>query len=128
MKTQKESGQKKFIASRTGFLLFILICIAVVVLFVFLISKIGTEAKQEYFEGKVLEITEEAIVVQIDSSYEDLIEALGETVTIQKADVVKECDFSKFSPEEGVRVLYDKIDSREKVIKNIYAVYLLSEL
>lgn len=128
MKTQKESGQKKFIASRTGFLLFILICIAVVVLFVFLISKIGTEAKQEYFEGKVLEITEEAIVVQIDSSYEDLIEALGEMVTIQKADVVKECDFSKFSPEEGVRVLYDKIDSREKVIKNIYAVYLLSEL
>lgn len=128
MKTQKEPGQKKFIASRTGFLLFILICIAVVVLFVFLISKIGTEAKQEYFEGKVLEITEEAIVVQIDSSYEDLIEALGETVTIQKADVVKECDFSKFSPEEGVRILYDKIDSREKVIKNIYAVYLLSEL
>ena len=128
MKTQKESGQKKFIASRTGFLLFILICIAVVVLFVFLISKIGTEAKQEYFEGKVLEITEEAIVVQIDSSYEDLIEALGETVTIQKADVVKECDFSKFSPEEGVRILYGKIDSREKAIKNIYAVYLLSEL
>lgn len=128
MKTQKESGQKKFIASRTGFLLFILICIAVVVLFVFLISKIGTEAKQEYFEGKVLEITEDTMVVEIDSSYEDLIEALGETVTIQKADVVKECDFSKFSPEEGVRVLYDKIDSREKVIKNIYAVYLLSEL
>lgn len=119
---------KKMADSRGGFLLFLLICLAVIVVFVFLISKAGTKAKQEYFEGKVLEVTEDTMVVEIDSSYKDLIEALGETVTIQKSDVVKECDFSKFSPEEGVRVLYDKIDSREKVIKNIYAVYLLSEL
>lgn len=121
--TDKETAD-----SRGGFLLFLLICLAVIVVFVFLISKVGTEAKQEYFEGKVLELTEDTMVVEIDSSYEDLIEALGSTVTIRKADIVKECDFSRFSPQEGVRVLYDKIESKEKVIKNIYAVYLLSEL
>lgn len=125
---QNESGQKKFTAPRGGFLLFILVCLAVIAAFVFLISKTGTEAKQEYFEGKVLEITEDTMVVEIDSAYEDLIEALGETVTIRKADIVKACDFSGFSPQEGVRVLYDKIASKEKVIKNVYAVYRLSEL
>lgn len=128
METHKGPETNKFRVSRPGFLLFLLICLAVIVVFVFLISKVGTEAKQEYFEGKVLEITEDTMVVEIDSSHEDLIQALGNTVTIRKADVVKECDFSRFSPQEGVRVLYDKIDSREKTIKNIYAVYRLSEL
>lgn len=111
---QNESGQKKFTASRGGFLLFILVCLAVIAAFVFLISKTGTEAKQEYFEGKVLEITEDTMVVEIDSAYEDLIEALGETVTIRKADIVKACDFSGFSPRKGCGCCMTKSRPKKK--------------
>ena len=123
MKTNKSHG--KWIGS---IIAVIFIFSGIVLLFAFLMSKITTEGKQDYFEGKVLENTNDSIIVQIDSSYEDLVHALGETVEIEKADIVKECDFSKLSSNESVRVLYSGIHSKSKRIEHVFAVYLSSEL
>lgn len=119
---------KAHVKSIGSIITFIFIGLGIVLLFLLLISKIGVEGKQDYFEGTVLENTNDSIIVQIDSSYENLIHTLGETVKIEKADIVQECDFSKFSCNESVRVLYSGIDSKNSKIEHIFAVYLLSEL
>ncbi|MCH5343667.1 MAG: hypothetical protein J1E64_06465 [Acetatifactor sp.] len=88
----------------------------------------STEAKQDYFEGKVLENSDDYIIIRIDSSYEELISKLGETVKIEKKDVVKECDFSIFSSNESIRVLYSGINSKKHELEHIFAIYVLSEI
>lgn len=115
-------GYRKWIGA---LIVFILICFGIVLLF---ISKASNQGKQDYFEGKILENMNDSIIVQIDSSYEDLIHALGETVKIEKTDIVRECDFSKFSSNESVRVLYSGIDSERKRIDIVAAVYAMSEI
>ena len=92
------------------------------------LSKAGTEGRQDYFEGTVIEHTNDEITVRIDSSYEKLIRTLGETVTIEKKDVVQKCDFSKFPPGEEVRVLYSGIDEKRNRPESTFAIYVLSEL
>lgn len=67
----------KFVRIIIAFILTIL----VIMLF---LSIASTEAKQDYFEGKVLENTDDYITVKVDSSYENLISKLGETVKIEK--------------------------------------------
>ena len=47
-------------------------------------SMASTEGKQDYFEGKVLENSDDYIVIKINSSYEKLISKLGENVKIKK--------------------------------------------
>lgn len=112
----------------TGLIIAIVcICLAAV-LVVFLLPKLGHEGKDEYFEGKILEKTDDKIVVQIDPTYKDLIGSVGQTVEVKKADLVSEVDFSKFSAGEGVRVLYGGIDSKNKQIDKLYKVYTLAEL
>lgn len=88
----------------------------------------NTEAKQDYFEGKVLENSDDYIIIKIDSSYEELISKLGETVKIEKKGVVKECDFTKFSSNESIRVLYSGINSKKHELEHIFAIYVLSEI
>lgn len=92
------------------------------------LSKAGTEAGQDYFEGTVLEHTEDRLTVRIDSSYEDLTAVLGETVEIEKEEVVRKCDFSEFPPDEKIRVLYSGINSKNRRLEYIFAVYVLSEI
>lgn len=110
-----------------------LICVIAVVLLasvgiaVFLRYGVA-EFKQDYFEGTVIENQNDCLTVQIDPSYESLISALGETVKIENKVVVQNCDFSKFSPKENVRVLYSEISAKEKRIEHIFAVYLLKEI
>ena len=83
---------------------FIAISLGVILFF----SMASTEGKQDYFEGKVLENSDDYIVIKINSSYEKLISKLGENVKIEKTAVVKECDFSKFISNESVRVLWNR--------------------
>ena len=45
----------------------------------------------------------------------------------QKKAVVKECDFSKFTSNESVRVLYS-INSKKHELEAIFAIYTLSEI
>jgi hypothetical protein len=103
---------------------FIAIILGVILFF----SMASTEGKQDYFEGRVSEISDDYMVITIDSSYEKLISKLGETVKIEKKDVVKECDFSKFASNESVRVLYSGINSKEHELEHIFAIYTLSEM
>ena len=87
--------------------------------------------KQDYFNGIVLENSDDYIVIEIDesvSSDERLISKLGETVKIEKSAVVSKCDFSKFPPNENVRVVYSGIDSRKHELEAIFAIYTLSEI
>lgn len=86
------------------------------------------EIKQDYFEGTVIENQNNCLTVQIDPSYESLTSALGETVKIENKVIVQNCDFSKFSPKESVRVLYSEVNAKEKRIEHIFAVYLLKEI
>ena len=88
----------------------------------------STEGKQDYFEGKVLENSDDYIVIKINSSYEKLISKLGENVKIEKKAVVKECDFSKFISNESVRVLYSGINSKKHELEHIFTIYTLSEI
>lgn len=113
--------KSKFVRIIIAFILTIL----VIILF---LSIASTEAKQDYFEGKVLENADDYITVKVDSSYENLISKLGETVKIEKEDVVQKCDFSKFLSNESIRVLYSGIDSKRKKSEHIFAVYVLSEI
>lgn len=108
-----------------GIIIAFILTISGIILF---LSMASTEAKQDYFEGKVLENADDYITVKIDSSYENLISQLEETVKIEKKDVVQKCDFSKFSPNESIRVLYSGIDSKRKKLEHIFAVYVLSEI
>lgn len=92
------------------------------------LSKASIRGGQDYFEGIVVENANDYIIVQFDASYEKLIRVLGETVKIEKRDVVQESDFSKYPPNESVRVIYSGIDSKEKRMGHIFAVYVLSEI
>lgn len=92
------------------------------------LSKAGIEGGQEYFEGIVLENADHHIAVKIDSSYEKLICVLGETITIEKKEVVQKRDFSIIPSNEKIRVLYAGLDSNKKKIETIFAVYVLSEI
>lgn len=86
------------------------------------------EFKQDYFEGTVIENQNDCLTVQIDPSYKSLTSTLGETVKIENKVIVQNCDFSKFSPKESVRVLYSEVNAKEKRIDHIFAVYLLKEI
>ena len=112
---------RKFIS----IIVFFLLIVSCIPLF---LSKLANEARQDYFEGKVLENMNNSIVVQIAASYEDLISQLGETVQIEKKDIVKECDYSIFPPGEDIRVLYTGIDSKNQKLEHIFAIYTLSEI
>ncbi|QNM03242.1 hypothetical protein [Simiaoa sunii] len=103
---------------------FIAISLGVILFF----SMASTEGKQDYFEGKVLENSDDYIVIKINSSYEKLISKLGENVKIEKTAVVKECDFSKFISNESVRVLYSGINPKKHELEHIFAIYTLSEI
>lgn len=103
---------------------FVLITLGIALFFVMS----STQAKQDYFEGQILESSDDYVVIQIDSSYEKLIGKLGESVKIEKKDVVRECDFSNFTSDESVRVLYSGINSKEQKIEQVFAIYTLSEL
>ncbi len=105
----------------------IVFVIAVFGILLFL-SKATTENGQDYFEGKVIENTNDYLVVQIDVSYEELISMVGETIQIEKSDIVQKRDFSQFSLNERIRVLYKGIDSKSKKIEHIFALYKMSEI
>lgn len=95
---------------------------------VLFLSKASAGARQYYFEGKVSENSDEYIVVEIDSSYEKLINELGKTVEIEKKVIVSERDYSKFVSGEGVRVIYSGIDSKKHELEHVFAIYDLSEI
>ena len=57
---------------------FIAIILGVILFF----SIAGTEGKQDYFEGKVLENSDDYIVIKINSSYEKLIKTFPNRRTI----------------------------------------------
>ena len=71
------------------FICIILVFIAIILGVILFFSIAGTEGKQDYFEGKVLENSDDYIVIKINSSYEKLISKLGENVKIEKKAVVK---------------------------------------
>lgn len=68
---------------------FIAISLGVILFF----SMASTEGKQDYFEGKVLENSDDYIVIKINSSYEKLISKLGENVKIEKQLLLKNVIF-----------------------------------
>lgn len=113
---------------KSKFVRIIIAFILTVLVIILFLSIASTEAKQDYFEGKVLENADDYITVKVDSSYENLISKLGETVKIEKKDVVQKCDFSKFLSNESIRVLYSGLDSKRKKLEHIFAVYVLSEI
>ena len=87
--------------------------------------------KQDHFNGIVLENSDTYIVIQIDesvSSDEKLIHKVGETVKIEKSSVVRKCDFSKFPPNESVRVVYSGTRSKQHELEAVFAIYTLSEI
>ncbi len=47
---------------------------------------------------------------------------------IEQKDVVQESDFLKYPLNEGVRVIYSGINSREKRVEHTFAIYELSEI
>lgn len=105
-------------------LVFILIIFGVILFF----AMANTEAKQDYFDGKVLKNSDDYIIIKINTSYEKLINKLGNTVKIEKKTVVKKCDFSAFEPDENVRVLYSGMNSKKHELKHIFSIYKLSEI
>lgn len=88
----------------------------------------GNEAKQDYFNAKVLENRKDVLIVEADKEYEELIKRVGETITIKKAAVVGKCDFSVFTEGEEVRIVYYGTDRSKKEIERVFMVYLLSEI
>lgn len=113
---------------KSDFIGIAVICILIISGVILFFTTADRQARQDYFEGRVLENTGDHITVKIDPSYENLTAELGETVKIEKKDVVKECDFSDFAPDEMIRVLYGGINSSNREIEQVFAVYALSEL
>lgn len=57
-----------------------------------------------------------------------MIKEVGETITINKASVLRKCDFSVFAEGEDVRIVYSGTDQSKKELGQVFAVYLLSEV
>ena len=71
----------------------IVVFIAIILGVILFFSMASTEGKQDYFEGKVLENSDDYIVIKINSSYEKLISKLGENVKIKKRLLLKNVIF-----------------------------------
>ena len=98
---------------------------SVIILF---LSRAGVGGAQKYFEGKVLENTNKYIVIEVDSQYTELIEKSGAHIKVDTEKVFRKCDFSKFTEEEKVRVVYSEFDSLKGEFEQVYAIYLKSEI
>lgn len=113
---------------KNEFICIIVAFIAVISGIILFFSISSIEGKQDYFEGKVSESSDDYIVIKINSSYDDLISELGKTVKIEKKVVIKECDFSNFTYNENIRVLYSSINLKEHRLEHVFAIYSLSEI
>ncbi|MFI3172906.1 MAG: hypothetical protein R3Y40_04760 [Eubacteriales bacterium] len=97
-----------------------------VILIIGILPKINIESGQEYLDGTVVGIVDNKLQVQIDIAYDEVIAQVGEIIEINTVEVIRDCDVSSFIIGESVRVVYEEVENNK--LKNVYAIYLSSEL
>lgn len=90
-----------------------------------ILSKISIESGQEYLDATIVD---SKMIVEIDNQYDEVISQVGESVEIDTVEVIRECDISSFSVGNSIRIVYREVDGENNKLKNVYAIYLSSEL